>query len=173
MAQQVNYSPPQSDSGASSASATARNEAAEIGRSATEHAGQVANVVGEQARQVASETTRQARHLLEEGVDQLRDQAREGQQKLAGGLRGVAEQLRQMSDHAEGSVTVSEAVRQVSQRANGVADWLESRQPGDLLDEVRAFARRRPVPRRGRRRRNAGRSVDQEHGLDHAGRPDR
>jgi hypothetical protein len=143
MTQQPNYSPPRGDSG-TSVPETARTEAAEVTRSATERASEVASVAGEQAKQVASETGRQARHLLEEGVQQLRGQAQEGQQKLADGLRGLADQLHQMSERAEGSDTVSEAVRQVSDRTHSVAAWLESRQPGDLLDELRTFARRRP-----------------------------
>jgi hypothetical protein len=38
----------------------------------------------------------------------------------------------------------SDVVRQVSERANGAASWLESREPGDLMKELQSFARRRP-----------------------------
>jgi hypothetical protein len=35
-------------------------------------------------------------------------------------------------------------VSQAGARAHGAADWLEQRQPGDLVDEARSFARQRP-----------------------------
>jgi hypothetical protein len=38
----------------------------------------------------------------------------------------------------------SDLARQVSDRVQGAADWLETREPRDLLDEVQRFARRRP-----------------------------
>jgi hypothetical protein len=38
----------------------------------------------------------------------------------------------------------TEFARQAADRAHGAASWLEQREPADLLDEVRNFARRRP-----------------------------
>jgi hypothetical protein len=38
---------------------------------------------------------------------------------------------------------VPEVARQASERARTVASCLEEREPGDLLDEVRRFARRK------------------------------
>jgi hypothetical protein len=120
------------------------SEAAEVGKSAAKRTGEVAEVVGEQAKQVVSETGAQARHLIAEGVDQFREQASEGQHKLAGGLRSLADQLRQMSDRTDGSGMAAELIQQVSQRTSDAAAWLESREPGDLVNEVRRFARQRP-----------------------------
>jgi hypothetical protein len=120
------------------------SEAADVGKSAAERAGDVTGVIGDQAKQVASETRAQARNLLDEGMDQVRGQARDGQRKLADGLRTVADQLRQMSDRTEDSGMASDLVRQATDRTEQVASWLEAREPGDLLDEVRRFARRRP-----------------------------
>lgn len=122
----------------------AMSEAADVGKSAAERAGEVTEVIGDQARQVASETRAQARNLLDEGVNQVRDQARDGQRKLAESLRTVADQLRQMSDRTEDTGMASDLVRQATDRTEQVASWLETREPGDLLDEVRRFARRRP-----------------------------
>ena len=143
MTQQTEYSPPRTDSNTSVPEA-AVSEAAEVGKSAAKRTGEVAEVVGEQVKQVVSETGAQARHLFAEGVDQLREQASEGQHKLAGGFRSLADQLRQMSDRTDGSGMAADLIEQVSRRTSDAASWLESREPGDLVNEVRRFARQRP-----------------------------
>ena len=122
----------------------AKDEAAEVARTAAHSGGQVAGTVGEQANQVASETAHQARHLFEEGKGQLADQARQGQRKAASGLHALADQLHGMAEKSDGKGMVPEVARQTSERARTVASWLEEREPGDLLDEVRRFARRKP-----------------------------
>ena len=143
MTQQTEHSPPRTGSD-TSVPESAVSEAAEVGKSAAKRTGEVTEVVGEQAKQVVSETGAQARHLFEVGVDQLREQASEGQHKLAGGLRSLADQLRQMSDRTDGSGMAADLIQQVSERTNDAASWLESREPGDLVNEVRRFARQRP-----------------------------
>jgi hypothetical protein len=123
---------------------TARNEAAEVGRDAAERASDVTTAIGDQARRVASETGTQAKNLLDEGLHQLRDQARDGQRRLAESVRTFAGQFRRMSTGNQETGLAGDLVRQATDRAERVASWLESREPGDLLDEVRRFARRRP-----------------------------
>ncbi|HET9140956.1 hypothetical protein [Actinophytocola sp.] len=120
------------------------SEAAEVGKSAAERAGEVTSVVGEQAKQVASETGTQAKNLLEEGANQLRGQASDAQHKLAEGLHGMAEELRRMTDRGDDSGMATDLVRQATERTEQVASWLKTREPGDLINEVRSFARRRP-----------------------------
>ncbi|MFL6143716.1 MAG: hypothetical protein ACJ72N_17875 [Labedaea sp.] len=141
---QPGYSASRAGSGTSSVPESALNEATDVGKSAVERAGEVGGVVGEQVKQVASEAGTQARNLLDEGVGQLRDQARDGQRKLAEGLRDVAGQLRQMSDRSEDSGMATDLVRQATDRTERLASWLEEREPGDLVHELRRFARRRP-----------------------------
>ena len=106
--------------------------------------GGVAETVGEQAKRVTAETTRQARDLLDEGKGQLTEQAREGQRKAADSVRTLADQLQEMSQKSDGTGLAPELVQQAAERAHTVASWLERHEPGDLLTEVRAFARRKP-----------------------------
>lgn len=122
----------------------ARDEAAGVARTATDKGAEVAGTVGEQAGRVAEETKQQARNLLHEGREQLSGQARQGQQRAADGLHTLATQLRQMSEKTEQQGVVSEVARQAADRTDSAASWLEHRQPGDLVDEVRRFARRKP-----------------------------
>ena len=49
-----------------------------------------------------------------------------------------------MSDRTDGSGMGADLIQQVSERTSDAALWLESRQPGDLVNEIRRFARQRP-----------------------------
>ncbi len=122
----------------------ARDEAGGVGQHAREAGGQVAQTATDQARQVAAETGRQARDLLGEAQGQARDQAVVQQQRAAQQLHTVAEELDQMASNGGQSGVATEFARQAAGRVHGAASWLEEREPADLLDEVRHFARRRP-----------------------------
>lgn len=138
------YGDPTSPQTQRSTPEVARNEAADVARVAADKGGAVASTVGEQANRVASETGQQARNLLHEGREQLTGQARHGQQRAADGLHTVATQLRQMAENGDEKGVVSEVARQAADRTHSVASWLERREPGDLVNEVRRFARRKP-----------------------------
>jgi hypothetical protein len=122
----------------------AKHEAANVGDTAKQSGEQVMQTVGEQTKRVTDEAGRQARNLLHEGRQQLTEQAREGQQKTAQSLHALADQLDDMYTKSDGSGIGPEVVQQAAGHARNVASWLEDREPGDLLDEVRGFARRKP-----------------------------
>lgn len=122
----------------------ARNEAAGVGQSARDAGSQVAQTAADQARQVVAETGRQARDLLGEAQGQARDQASVQQHRAAEQLRTFADELHDMAAKSGQSGLATEVTRQAADRIEGAASWLEQREPGDLLDGVRDFARRRP-----------------------------
>ena len=122
----------------------AKDEAADVGQHAREAGSQVAQTAADQARQVVAETSRQARDLLGEAQGQARDQVSTQQQKAAQQLRTVADELHEMVAKGGQSGLATEVARQAADRAGRAASWLEQREPGDLLDSVRDFARRRP-----------------------------
>ena len=122
---------------------TARGEAAEVGRSAAEAGSQVAGTAADQAKEVASEIRDQARDLLGEGRAQLREQAGTGQRKAADGVDAMARELRAMADRGDGGLP-TELARQGADRLQALASWLQRREPGDLLEEVRGWARDHP-----------------------------
>jgi hypothetical protein len=142
-------SPP--PSGATNVSSTpsttdvAKDEARNVGQTAAEAGSQVAATAADQAKQVTQETKRQAQDLVQQGRQQLQEQVRTGQQKAGQGLAEVAQQLRAM---VEGEQTPSgpaaELVRQAGDKVEEIAGWLQNREPGDLVAEVRSFARRKP-----------------------------
>jgi hypothetical protein len=122
----------------------ARAEAAGVGQHARDAGAQVAQTAVDQARQVAAETSRQARDLLDEAQGQVRDQASVQQQQAAKQLHSVADELHAMAANGGHSGLATEMARQAADRLHGAAFWLEQREPADLLEEVRSFARRRP-----------------------------
>ena len=111
-----------------------------------DQAGNVASAAGEQAKNVAGEAKTQARNLMSETQDQVRVQASQQKNKAAGGLRDVSMQLRSMADGtATGQQTmVTDWARQASDKVQELATWIENREPGDLVNEVRDLARRKP-----------------------------
>lgn len=132
------------DDAAGSTADVAREQAADVGRTTVRAGDQVAETVAEKAQDVATETRRQARNLLGEARGQLLEQARTGQQRAVDGLGSLAGELREMADQGEQHGPASNLAQEAAQRADNVASWLQRREPGDLLEEVRSFARRRP-----------------------------
>src|SRR5512132_2432762 len=122
----------------------ARDEAGEVARTAADAGRQVAGTAAEQAKTVAQAATAQARDLVGEARGQVQEQARNGQQKATDGIRALVQELREMAEGAQQSGPASEVARQAADRADRLADWLGEREPGDLVQEVRSFARRRP-----------------------------
>ncbi|RSM91670.1 hypothetical protein DMH04_01445 [Kibdelosporangium aridum] len=122
----------------------AKQEAAGVGNTAAEGGKQVLDTAGEQTRRVTREAGEQARDLMHESRQQLTEQAREGQRKAAQGLHTLADQLDGMYENSDRSGLAPEMIHQAAGHTRTVASWLDERQPGDLLDEVRDFARRKP-----------------------------
>ena len=126
------------------ASDVARDEAADVGNSAREAGSHVAQSATDQAKQVVSETGRQARDLLGEAKGQVREQASTQQHQAAQQLRAVAGELSEMAAKGGRSGLATQVAQEAAERVRGVASWLDQREPGDLLDGVRDFARRHP-----------------------------
>jgi ElaB/YqjD/DUF883 family membrane-anchored ribosome-binding protein len=132
--------------GSPSTSDVAKDEARNVGQTAAQAGSQVASTAADQAKEVAHETQRQAQDLLHQGRHQLRQQTVAQQQKAASGLTSLAQELRGLADGS--SQGAPGPARDLLQQASGYveqfADRLQNREPADLLDDVRAFARRRP-----------------------------
>lgn len=109
-----------------------------------EAGGHVASTAADEASNVKHEVGTQARNLLGEVRTQLSEQATTQQERAAGGIRSVSDQLRSMADSADDGGVATSLVSQAATRAGDVAGWLESRDPSGLLDDVKSFARRRP-----------------------------
>jgi hypothetical protein len=122
----------------------ARQQAGEVADTVKEASGQVVESVKEQAGEVTREAGRQARELIDQLRTEVSDQAATQQQRAAGGLRSLADELSGMAGRSEQDGPATDLARQVAGKLHDVAQWLEDREPGSVLDEVRSFARRRP-----------------------------
>ena len=122
------------------------DEAKNVGQTAAQAGSQVAATATDQAKEVAAETQRQAKDLLDQGRTQVRDQAITQQQKAGQSLTSLAQELRGLADGT--SAGAPGPARDLLQQASGLVDnfarKLQTRDPGELLDEVRSFARRKP-----------------------------
>jgi len=129
---------------AADAAQTSKEAGSEVASHATQAGSEVASTAADKAKDVAQETKRQARDLLGEAKQQLQSQAGSQHSSLVSNLRQLGSELGSMADNSSQSGVATELVGQAHERVNSVADWLESRQPGDLLGEVRSYAQRRP-----------------------------
>lgn len=124
----------------------ARGEAKNVTDTAAQAGSQVASTAADQAKEVAAETQRQAKDLLDQGRAQLKDQALTQQQKAAQGLTSLADELRSLANGT--STGAPGPARDLLQQGAGMVETfagkLQTREPAELLDEIRSFARRKP-----------------------------
>lgn len=121
---------------AQAAASTAADEGKHVAGVAQEQAGQVASEAAQQVRSLASETTSQV-------ADQVGEQTRQQRDKLVGTLGTLGDDLDKMAEQGEGGLA-ADVAREVAGHARTLTSYLDGREPGELLDDVRDFARRRP-----------------------------
>lgn len=124
---------------------TAKHEAAHVADTAKGEAAHVAETAKEEVKNVGREARTQLSRLYEETRSELAAQAADRQARLAHGLHSAGGELRGMADSSGNGGMATDVVRQASERLDGVAAWLEARDPGALVDEVKRYARRRPA----------------------------
>jgi hypothetical protein len=128
----------------SSTKDVAKDQAAGVAGSAKDAGQHVAGVAKDEAGNVAAEATRQARDVVGQARAEIAQQASDQQQRVAGGLRSIGTELSSMADRSDQPGMAADLAREASAKVQEVAEWLEQRDPGSLLDEVKTFARRRP-----------------------------
>lgn len=131
-------------SGSTSTSEVAKEQTRSVGADAKEGGRHVADVAREETRNVAEETKNQARDLWEQTRSELVDQAGQQQRRVADGLRSLGQELSSMADGSGQQGLASDLAGRSAEQAHKLAAYLDGREPGALLEEVRRFARRRP-----------------------------
>lgn len=138
-----NRRPSGSSTDSGSTTDVAKEQAAHTGHEAAQAASHVTDTAKSEASDVAREAKSQAKDLFHESKRELTEQASEQQQRVAEGLRSLSEEFRRMAGAGEGGMG-SDLVSQAGDKAGSIATWLDQRDPGSLVDEVRDFARHRP-----------------------------
>jgi hypothetical protein len=120
----------------------------DVASTATDEGKHVGSVAKEEAQNVAGTAAEQARNVASDAISQLRDQVTEqtsGQRdRLVETLRSLGDDLERMADQTSEGGIATDLVREAADRARSLRDRLDGRDPGQLLDDVRGFARRRP-----------------------------
>jgi hypothetical protein len=132
--------------GSPSTKDVAKDEAGNVKDTAVGAGKQVAGTAKDEAANVAGEAKQQAKSLVGTATSELKNQASSQQSRLAGTLRGYTDQLQGVTQGQgleEGPL--SDLVQRAASRGSDFVSWLENREPADVLDEVRRYARRRPV----------------------------
>ncbi|WP_211881441.1 hypothetical protein [Pseudarthrobacter albicanus] len=141
------YTPTPDDgtaAGGTSQTVAAQEQAGEVARQAADSARNVAETAKSEAANVAAEVKINAKDLLYQAKSDLTEQAATQQQKVAQGLRSISAELHSMASAPDQPGVAADLVRQAAERSSAVASWLDDRDPGSLLDEVKSFARQRP-----------------------------
>jgi hypothetical protein len=133
-----------SSSGVADKAQGAKHAAQETASTAADETKHVAGVAGEEVKKVASEAKDHARGLLDEARGQVDEQTRTQRDRLVGTLGSFSSDLRQMADQSDTPGLAADVARQVAARARSLGDHLDGREPADLIEDVRSFARRRP-----------------------------
>jgi len=146
----VGYSTPpygdttESGSGGST-NEVAKDQAAQVTQGAVQAGQHVAGVAKEQVANVGAEAGRQAKDLLSQAGSEISQQASSQQQRLAQSIRSLGDELHKMTQPGEqASGPAADLARQGAQHTRQLASWLEQREPGEVLEEVKNFARQRP-----------------------------
>jgi hypothetical protein len=121
-----------------------RDQAAGLGHSGAAAGQHAADVAREQAAEVAAEAGRQGKDLLRDAQGQLAQQTASAQQRLAARLRALGDELSSMAGRDDQAGAAGSVAREAASRARLAGQWLDAREPAQVLDDVRAFARRRP-----------------------------
>ncbi|WP_284976678.1 hypothetical protein [Arthrobacter sp. efr-133-TYG-104] len=122
----------------------AKQEAAGVAGAVGDAASGVVGTAKSEAGNVAHEVKVNARQLLTQTKGELADQAQAQQQRVAEGLRSISDELKNMANSSENGGVATDLVQQAAQRSSSVAQWLEGRDPGSLVEELKGFARRKP-----------------------------
>lgn len=122
-----------------------KEQASDLGHSGVEAGRHVGDVAREQASGVTAEARRQGRNLMQQAQEQLQGQATQGQQQLASRLLSFSDELRSMADASGQDGVAGGLAHQAASNVRTAGQWLDNRNPGQVANEIRSFAHRRPA----------------------------
>ena len=121
----------------------AKEQAQQAAGTAAQETKHVAGVAQGEAQKVVGEAKSHVQGLLGEATSQLEDQSRTQRDRLVETLRSLGDDLNGMAGESHGGLA-TDLARQVADRAHDLSSRVDGREPRELLDDVRDFARRKP-----------------------------
>lgn len=122
----------------------AASRAQEAASTAADEGKHVASVAMEEAVQVAAEAKEQVRGVMDDAMTQIQEQGQVQRDRLVETLRSLSTDLERMAQQSSATSLASDVARQVADRSRELSSRLDGRDPNEILDDVRAFARRKP-----------------------------
>lgn len=123
----------------------AKEQAKQAAGTAADESKHVADVAKSEAKSVVEDSKEQARSLLDEAMSQVDEQSRTQRDRLVSMLRSFGDDVEKMAQGEQApSGMAQDLARQLADRAHELSGRMDGREPTELLDEVRSFARRRP-----------------------------
>jgi len=123
----------------------AAERASQVAGAAGAEARDVAGDVREEAKAVASEAGTQVHNVVDSTRSALRTQARRNTERASGALGDLGSQFRALAEgDREGAGALGRYADEAGARLRSVADRLNSKGFDGVVDDVQAFARRRP-----------------------------
>lgn len=113
--------------------------------SVSQHGSDVADTAKEEVTKVAAEAKDKAADLLSDVKSQVDEQSRTQLSNLAAKLGELGDEIQSMLRGEQTSGTANTVAQQLADKTQALSSHLESREPLDLLEDVRGFARRRPA----------------------------
>lgn len=121
-------------------------QAQQVAGTARDEGGRVASVAKDEALNVAGEAKEQVANLLDQAIREVEQQGVAQRDRLVDTLRSFSDDLeRMLAGQGAGDGLAADLARQAAERARSVTQSLQDKQPGEILDDVRGFARRRPT----------------------------
>jgi hypothetical protein len=135
--------PPIGSVGEDTSSTSAKDQAQQAAGTAADEGKHVAGVARDEAQRVASEAKSQVSQLLNQATAQVEDQSRTQRDRLVETLHSLGDDLDKMATQSDGGIA-ADLAREGASRVRSVSTRLDGREPRDLLEDVRGFARRKP-----------------------------
>jgi len=122
----------------------APESAREAGRAVVDAGAGLASTTKDEGQHIVQHAGNEARSLYHQARAELTDQLAVQQKRAAGSLHEFSNEITRMADQGGQSGAAAQVARQAADRAGKAAHWLEQREPGQLMAEVKGYARRNP-----------------------------
>ena len=122
----------------------AKQSGQQVAGAAADHAKDLAGTASDKASDVIGEAKAQASDLFGTAREQLGSEAENRRGQAVSALHAIGDELDSMQSHDGDHGVATQLAGRGTQYVRQTAEWLDGRQPNEILDDVRKFAREKP-----------------------------